>query len=86
MIAQYLGARVGKENGEADQFARTFNLQMDKVQDLRYGENPHQSAAFYVESAAKEASVATAKQLQGKEQRCSTRMRKIIRKTCLCHR
>ena len=67
MIAQYLGARVGKENGEADQFARTFNLQMDKVQDLRYGENPHQSAAFYVESAAKEASVATAKQLQGKE-------------------
>lgn len=67
MIAQYLGARIGKENGEADQFARTFNVQMNKVQDLRYGENPHQSAAFYIESTAQEASVATAKQLQGKE-------------------
>ncbi|MFB2588821.1 bifunctional phosphoribosylaminoimidazolecarboxamide formyltransferase/IMP cyclohydrolase [Acinetobacter sp. c1-l78] len=67
MIAQYLGARVGKEEGQADQFARTFNMQLDKAQDLRYGENPHQSAAFYVESTAKEASVSTAKQLQGKE-------------------
>ncbi|KAA8735497.1 bifunctional phosphoribosylaminoimidazolecarboxamide formyltransferase/IMP cyclohydrolase [Acinetobacter qingfengensis] len=67
MIAQYLGARVGKKEGEADQFARTFNLQLNKAQDLRYGENPHQSAAFYVDSAAKEASVSTAKQLQGKE-------------------
>ncbi|TXJ09785.1 MAG: bifunctional phosphoribosylaminoimidazolecarboxamide formyltransferase/IMP cyclohydrolase [Acinetobacter sp.] len=67
MIAQYLGARVGKAEGEADQFARTFNLQLNKAQDLRYGENPHQSAAFYVDAAAKEASVATAKQLQGKE-------------------
>ncbi len=34
---------------------------------MRYGENPHQSAAFYVESRVKEASVATARQLQGKE-------------------
>jgi len=68
MIAQYLGARVGKEEGTApDQFARTFNLQLVKAQDLRYGENPHQSAAFYVDPYAKEASVATSKQLQGKE-------------------
>jgi phosphoribosylaminoimidazolecarboxamide formyltransferase/IMP cyclohydrolase len=66
MIAQYLGARVGKTAGEAERFARTFNLQLHKSQDLRYGENPHQNAAFYVESTATEASVATARQLQGK--------------------
>ena len=68
MIAQYLGARVGKAAGEQpDAFARTFNLQLVKAQDLRYGENPHQSAAFYIEPKAQEASVATARQLQGKE-------------------
>ncbi len=67
MIASYLGARVGKTEGEADRFARTFNTQLVKSQDLRYGENPHQSAAFYVDPAAKEAAVATAQQLQGKE-------------------
>ena len=67
MIAQYLGARVNKQQDEAaDNYARTFNLQLVKAQDLRYGENPHQSAAFYVESTASEASVSTAKQLQGK--------------------
>ncbi len=38
-----------------------------KKQDLRYGENPHQHAAFYVDPLAKGASVATAQQLQGKE-------------------
>lgn len=67
MIAQYLGARVGQPTGEAVRFARTFNMQLNKAQDLRYGENPHQHAAFYVESTAQEASVATATQLQGKE-------------------
>ena len=44
---------------------------MDKSQDLRYGENPHQQAAFYVEKSpvngTKEASISTARQLQGKE-------------------
>jgi len=67
MIASYLGARVGKEEGQADKFARTFNTQLNKAQDLRYGENPHQAAAFYVEANATEASVSTSKQLQGKE-------------------
>ncbi|MDQ8936723.1 bifunctional phosphoribosylaminoimidazolecarboxamide formyltransferase/IMP cyclohydrolase [Acinetobacter rudis] len=68
MIASYLGARVAKAEGEeADKFARTFNTQLNKAQDLRYGENPHQAAAFYVEANANEASVSTAKQLQGKE-------------------
>ena len=66
MIASYLGARIGNDDVPV-QFARTFNVQLTKAQDLRYGENPHQQAAFYVETQAHEASIATAKQLQGKE-------------------
>jgi phosphoribosylaminoimidazolecarboxamide formyltransferase/IMP cyclohydrolase len=64
-IANYLGAIV--ENGKAEGFPRTFNVQYVKAQGMRYGENPHQQAAFYVSRGAKEASVATARQLQGKE-------------------
>ena len=41
-------------------------MQFTKKQDMRYGENSHQDAAFYVENNIEEASVATAKQLQGK--------------------
>ncbi|MDE4454706.1 bifunctional phosphoribosylaminoimidazolecarboxamide formyltransferase/IMP cyclohydrolase [Psychrobacter sp. DAB_AL62B] len=68
MIANFLGSRVN-ENQEPENFSRTFNVQLEKVQDLRYGENPHQNAAFYVEnqsSKSKQASIATAQQLQGK--------------------
>ncbi len=63
-IANYFGRLVpgGNEN-----FPRTFNTQFIKTQDMRYGENPHQNSAFYVEANANEASVATASQLQGKE-------------------
>ncbi|MBI5937632.1 MAG: bifunctional phosphoribosylaminoimidazolecarboxamide formyltransferase/IMP cyclohydrolase [Betaproteobacteria bacterium] len=61
-IANYFGKMV-----EESEFPRTINLQFNKQQDMRYGENPHQNAAFYVEAGAKEASIATAKQLQGKE-------------------
>ncbi|MBK8970647.1 MAG: bifunctional phosphoribosylaminoimidazolecarboxamide formyltransferase/IMP cyclohydrolase [Hahellaceae bacterium] len=64
-IANYLGARVN-EHAQPDTFPRTFNTQFVKVQDLRYGENPHQNAAFYRESNLEEASVASATQLQGK--------------------
>ena len=64
-IASYLGARDGTESPPA-LFPRTLNLQYEKSQEMRYGENPHQSAAFYVEHAGVEASVATARQLQGK--------------------
>lgn len=68
-IANYLGARIGKgEDGqEVADFARTFNTQFTKKQDMRYGENPHQKAAFYVEKEPAEASISTATQLQGKE-------------------
>ena len=64
-IANYLGGRT-PDNDNPD-FPRTFNAQFVKVQDMRYGENPHQRAAFYAERQPKEACVATAKQLQGKE-------------------
>ena len=61
-IANYLtGGREGK-------FPDAFNLQGRKVQDLRYGENPHQKAAFYRDiSVGEEASIATSRQLHGKE-------------------
>lgn len=63
-IANYLGTLC---NETRENFPRTFNIQMRKAQDLRYGENPHQRAAFYIEHPQREASVATAVQLQGKE-------------------
>lgn len=64
-IANYLG-RIQNDGSKAD-FPRTFNLQFNKVQEMRYGENPHQKAAFYKEANPAEASVATASQVQGKE-------------------
>ena len=59
-IANYLG------KGE-DGFSNTMNLQFNKVQSMRYGENPHQNAAFYVESNIAESCVASSTQFQGKE-------------------
>lgn len=67
-IANYFGSRLGAGTFEQPvDFPRTFNTQLVKAQELRYGENPHQKAAFYIERNAKEASIATARQLQGKE-------------------
>jgi phosphoribosylaminoimidazolecarboxamide formyltransferase / IMP cyclohydrolase len=65
MIANYFGAR--DTDNQARDFADTYNVQYFKAQEMRYGENPHQKAAFYVEANPTEASVATARQLQGKE-------------------
>jgi len=65
LIANYLG-RIQSDGSKVD-FPRTFNLQFEKVQEMRYGENPHQKAAFYKEARPSEVSVATAKQIQGKE-------------------
>jgi phosphoribosylaminoimidazolecarboxamide formyltransferase/IMP cyclohydrolase len=71
MIANYLGtidqSRDTLSTEERGAFPRTFNSQFIKAQEMRYGENPHQSAAFYVEAQKGEASVASAIQLQGKE-------------------
>jgi phosphoribosylaminoimidazolecarboxamide formyltransferase/IMP cyclohydrolase len=66
-IANYLGARSSDDSGAAAQFPRTFNSQFHKRQEMRYGENPHQAAAFYTEAEPAEASVSSAVQHQGKE-------------------
>ena len=65
MIANHFGAR--NTANEKRDFSDTYNVQYFKTQEMRYGENPHQKAAFYTESNPTEASVATAVQLQGKE-------------------
>lgn len=71
MIANYFGTKVPsygiKEECLADsKFSRTFNMQYIKKQDMRYGENSHQAAAFYVEKDNVEANISSATQLQGK--------------------
>ncbi|MCG6327163.1 bifunctional phosphoribosylaminoimidazolecarboxamide formyltransferase/IMP cyclohydrolase [Vibrio alginolyticus] len=71
MIANYFGTMVpsygeNKDGDEESKFPRTFNQQFEKKQDMRYGENSHQAAAFYVEANPQEASVSTARQIQGK--------------------
>ena len=63
-IANYFGRLVG--NG-SEHFPRTFNLQLHKAQEMRYGENPHQNAAFYKEAHPKDVGISNAVQLQGKE-------------------
>ncbi len=63
-IANHFGGLVP---GGSAAFPRTFNTQFHKVQEMRYGENPHQQAAFYIEAQPAEAGIATARQLQGKE-------------------
>jgi phosphoribosylaminoimidazolecarboxamide formyltransferase / IMP cyclohydrolase len=64
-IANYLGSLDDKNNRQA--FPNTWNAQFSKKQNLRYGENPHQQAAFYVESKPLLGTVSNATQLQGKE-------------------
>jgi phosphoribosylaminoimidazolecarboxamide formyltransferase/IMP cyclohydrolase len=64
MVAAYLAARHALAT---EPFPGTLPLIFDKVQDLRYGENPHQIAAFYRDVPAVGASVATARVLQGKD-------------------
>nr|WP_277755510.1 bifunctional phosphoribosylaminoimidazolecarboxamide formyltransferase/IMP cyclohydrolase [Rosenbergiella nectarea] len=70
MIANYFGRLVpayySEEKTPSGQFPRTLNLSLIKKQDMRYGENSHQQAAFYIEDTLSEASVATAVQRQGK--------------------
>lgn len=61
-VAEYLG--TGHEPD--DYFPVTLNRQFQRVQPLRYGENPHQHAAFYRDREPGEASLATARQWSGK--------------------
>ena len=62
LIANYLAKEVGAEG-----FPETLSLTFEKVQDMRYGENPHQKAAFYKEIGTTKGLLANAVQLHGKE-------------------
>jgi phosphoribosylaminoimidazolecarboxamide formyltransferase/IMP cyclohydrolase len=64
VIANYLGRRI--DETEAADFPRTLSMQFQRKQAMRYGENPHQKAAFFVEHGISEVSVATVRQIQGK--------------------
>jgi phosphoribosylaminoimidazolecarboxamide formyltransferase/IMP cyclohydrolase len=61
LIAEYLTKQVGEENPES------LTVTFEKKQDLRYGENPHQKAAFYQKPIAVQGTISSAKQLHGKE-------------------
>ncbi len=65
--SQYDSAIYSYLAPSSGEFPATLNLTFEKVQDLRYGENPHQQAAFYKDPSSQEAAVSGAKQLQGKE-------------------
>lgn len=62
LIAQYL-----KNERKDNSLPETLTMTYEKVQDMRYGENPHQSAAFYKEIGKKQGSITDAVQLNGKE-------------------
>jgi phosphoribosylaminoimidazolecarboxamide formyltransferase/IMP cyclohydrolase len=62
MIADYL-----KKQRNDTSFPETLTMTFEKVQDMRYGENPHQAAAFYREIGKKKGSITDAVQLHGKE-------------------
>jgi len=62
MIADYL-----KKQREDFEFPETLTMTFEKVEDMRYGENPHQKAAFYREVGRQTGSLADAVQLNGKE-------------------
>ncbi|OPY89513.1 MAG: Bifunctional purine biosynthesis protein PurH [Syntrophaceae bacterium PtaU1.Bin231] len=64
-ISNYLGT-IGSD-GTRKTFPDTFTFQFIRAQDLRYGENPHQAAAFYREADTTIAAISNAIQIQGKE-------------------
>jgi phosphoribosylaminoimidazolecarboxamide formyltransferase/IMP cyclohydrolase len=55
------------EHKQPARWGNTVNIQISKLQDMRYGENPHQSAAFYSTQGDTGPTIARAKQFQGKE-------------------
>jgi phosphoribosylaminoimidazolecarboxamide formyltransferase / IMP cyclohydrolase len=72
MIANHLsalapGARTPAPRCPRETYPASFNLQLARVQALRYGENPHQSAAFYRDAQPAPGTLVHAVQLQGKE-------------------
>ncbi len=64
-ISNYLTSL--NEAGERDAFGEKLTLQFSRAQTCRYGENPHQNGAFYVEANAPAGTISTSRQIQGKE-------------------
>ena len=64
-ISNFLGA-IGPD-GEKEKFPPSLTIHMEKKMKLRYGENPHQDASFYVQSGFEEPCISNSTQLQGKE-------------------
>jgi phosphoribosylaminoimidazolecarboxamide formyltransferase / IMP cyclohydrolase len=64
-IANYFASLDGSK--QPNRWGEIVNIQISKIQDMRYGENPHQSAAFYSTQGDTGPSIAGAKQFQGKE-------------------
>ena len=62
-VASYLSSLA---DGKRREYPEVLTLQFTKLQDMRYGENPHQSAAFYRDDKPVQGSLATFRQLQGK--------------------
>lgn len=67
MISNWLGAVASDPKGEATGYPPTYTAQYRKAIDMRYGENPHQSGAFYVSATPTPGTVASARQRLGKE-------------------
>jgi len=64
-VSNYLSAITN--DGDYLDFPESYSMQFSKLQDMRYGENPHQSAAFYKQLGSSPGTLASARQLQGKE-------------------
>ncbi len=66
-IANHLGAHAPGQKADDAGWPKQFSLSLPLAQAMRYGENPHQAAAFYRDPDCGETSLSTAKQLHGKE-------------------
>ena len=64
MVASWIGARA--DGDHVQEFAPTLHLSLQRRQTLRYGENPHQSGALYVEAHPPEGSISVARVMSGK--------------------
>jgi phosphoribosylaminoimidazolecarboxamide formyltransferase/IMP cyclohydrolase len=66
-LSKQFKCQVSGAKCQEEAFPQSLNLNFKKIQDLRYGENPHQKAAFYRDESVDEPSVASGAQLHGKE-------------------
>jgi len=67
MIYGYLSEQLNGQKPQNETFPKVINLKFNKIQDLRYGENPHQKAALYQDPDMKSDSLARAQKISGKE-------------------